>query len=331
LRPWGIMGTQAELKAVAPASQQDAADKALADAEAALRRVEMLMSRRIDTSELSRFNASEAGQFVPLSEETLEVLRASRKAWQESRGAFDVTCLPIMAAWEEAGKAGKAPDAARLAAARRQSSWDDIEVQDRGAVKKKDSARVDLGGIAKGFGIDKAVEAMMKTGVCGGQVDVGGDIRCFGRPAMGQYWPVDVRSPFGEGAWATLNLGDAAVCTSGHRERRSRINGEWYSHIVDPRSGARAYMALPANSAPPSVTVVAPTATVADAWATALSVLGPEGLKLLPKNSRIEAMVVTGTPGECKLYMTTGFDKLLAEKPKAGQIIVADDGRPQGR
>ncbi len=116
-----------------------------------------------------------------------------------------------------------------------------------------------------------------------------------------------IRDPFQPNRdvmFATLGLRDGAVCTSGNYFRYVEIAGRRYSHIVDPRTG------LPADAAP-SVTVVAPTATVADAWATALSVLGVEGIELAGREAQIEAMIVTGTAGEYKLTMTEGFDRLL--------------------
>jgi thiamine biosynthesis lipoprotein len=316
-RPARIMGTETELKAVAPVRRADLAGKALADAEAALRRVEALMSAHLDSSELSLINAGKEGAY-PLSGELGEVLLAGRAFYDQTAGAFDVTCRPIIELWEQAGKAGIMPTERQRLEARAKSNWEQVTIEPggRAVLKKTATACFDLGGIAKGYGIDKATEAMMKAGLVGGVVDVGGDLRCFGRPPGGQYWPVHVRNPFGEGTLATLNMQDGAVCTSGNYERYAIIRGERYSHIVDPRGGPRACMALPASSTPPSVTVIAPTAMVADAWATGLSVLGPEGLKLLPAGSGIEAMVVTGGPDNYKLHMTQGFRKFLKSEPK---------------
>ena len=172
---------------------------------------------------------------------------------------------------------------------------------------------MDLGGIAKGYAVDQAVAAMTSLGIRGGVVDAGGDLRCFGSRPDGQSWKVAVRDPFHAAdasapPLATLRVHDAAVCTSGNYFRYVQIQGRRYSHIIDPRPGP--HMGMPAEAAP-SVTVVAPTAIVADMWATALSVLGAGGLSLLPPEAHIEAMVVEGMVHDVHIRMTDGFAKLL--------------------
>jgi thiamine biosynthesis lipoprotein len=152
--------------------------------------------------------------------------------------------------------------------------------------------RVDLGGIAKGYAVDKAIEAMREARVAGGMVDVGGDLRCFGRPPAGQTWSVQVRDPFASGVLGKFQLKGSAVCTSGGYTRFVEIDGRRYGHIVDPRTG------LPVDHVA-SVTVVAPTALAADVWATALSVHGQRGLEMLPEGA--EALLVTGNASAPKL------------------------------
>jgi thiamine biosynthesis lipoprotein len=138
-------------------------------------------------------------------------------------------------------------------------------------------------------------------------VEIGGDVRVFGSKPDGSPWRVGVQNPFhpDEGPWLRrLALRDAAICTSGNYRRFSMVQGRRISHILDPRTGQPV-------SATASVTVVAPTATQADAWATALSVLGPEGLSLIPDHDKIEAMIVTGTAQEHTVHTTDGFDALV--------------------
>jgi len=310
--PHAVMGTQTTLTVVLGASEKARARRALGDAEGALRDVEAKMSSWLDSSELSRFNAARAGTLTPLSAETLQVLTAARKLAADSSGAFDVTCRPIIELWKHARKTRTLPAAAALADARKQSRWEDIELRADGAVKQSATACVDLGGIAKGYGIDRAVEALIASGAAGGLVDVGGDVRCFGRRDKGGPWQVGVRSPFTSDAsiFAVLAVRDRAVCTSGNYLRYAEIGGKRYSHIVDPRTG------WPVDAAP-SVTVVAKTAMTADAWATALSVLGPAGLKLLPADEGIEAMIVEGGPEDYRIYYSGGFEEFFSERPPA--------------
>jgi FAD:protein FMN transferase len=307
--PVAIMGTETELTVVALGSEEDKATTALRSAERALRGVEAKMSSWMEASELSLFNQAPTGEPAKLSETTLGLLRLSAQLAKQTDGAFDVTCRPILQVWRAARKSKRLPTDLQIAAAIGKCGWDKIELHSDSASKKIDSASVDLGGIAKGFGIDQAVAALEASGLSGGMVNVGGDVRCFGRRAGGGKWRVGVRSPFdGSPTFAIIKLSDGAVCTSGNYERFFEIDSKRYSHIVDPRTGR------PVSTAP-SVTVVAPTATAADAWATALSVLGEAGLELIDENSGLEAMLVIGGPKDYRLVMTPGLAKLLAQRP----------------
>jgi thiamine biosynthesis lipoprotein len=151
-------------------------------------------------------------------------------------------------------------------------------------------------------------------------VNIGGDVRTFGLLPGGQPWRVGIRSPFDAeptGHWMVVAVRDAAVCTSGNYERYSTIAGRRYSHILDPRTG------WPAEASP-SVSVIAPTASLADAWATALSVLGPAGLELL-EGTGIEAMLVLGGPQDYHFARTNGFDAYVDTFPPGWP------GQPQPR
>jgi len=298
------MGTTCALVAVVPYGERGRAEKALCQAETALRAVEARMSTWMADSEVSCFNAAGGGVEVPLSPETLEVLRIARDSASQTHGAFDVTCGPVIELWRRAGERGVAPTETELADARAASGWGLIELTERGGVKRCDTARVDLGGVAKGYAIDQAVEALRHGGLDGGLVDVGGDLACFGQQADGQSWPVDVRNPFGSGRLAQLRVRDAAVATSGNYARYTDIAGKRYSHIVDPRTGQP-------TEATQSATVVAPTALTADIWATALSVMGAQGLSRLPGD--VEALMITGSKDDYRLFCTPGFRDLIAE------------------
>lgn len=316
-QPRGIMGTSCSLTALA--ADEETAGRALKEAESALREVEARMSSWLADSEIGRLNTAPAGEQVPLSAATVDVLQAAHKAATDTQGAFDVTIGPLINTWKQAGKAGKLPAEQDLTRARAASSWRLIELRAGGAVKKADTARVDLGGIAKGFGIDRALAAMKREGAIGGLVDVGGDLRCFGQAPDGASWAVDVRDPFGDGNLAELQVREAAVCTSGNYARYVEIGGKRYSHIIDPRTG------WPAETAP-CVTVIAAQTITADIWATALSVLGERGLNLLPPG--VEAMVVLGRPADHRLLYTPGFEAMLKGPAPAGVVLGRERSGP---
>ncbi|MFP4107089.1 MAG: FAD:protein FMN transferase [Phycisphaerae bacterium] len=321
-----VMGTHARMTAVLPADRVRRFRRLMSDRENAdlsetvfgpavdqLRMVDAKMSTYMEGTEIRRLNDAPAGVFVELSPETMTVLRASRKLWHESGGAFDVTVRPVLQTWKSAAEDDRPPTSQELQLALAQTGWENIELAEDGAIKHIDEATVDLGGIAKGYAIDQAAAALQAHGCRGGLVDVGGDVLCFGEnPAPGRtYWTVAIRNPFLPEAkthFALLRIEKGAVCTSGNYLRFEEVEGKRRSHIKDPRTG------LPADVVP-SVTVVAPTAMIADGWATALSVLGPEGLPMLAEDSGVEAMIVTGGPKDYQVHTTPGFDRLYLRPP----------------
>jgi thiamine biosynthesis lipoprotein len=188
-----------------------------------------------------------------------------------------------------------------------------VRVGTAGAAKLVDGVELDLGALAKGYAADQAAAVLAAAAeTTGGMVNLGGDLRCFGLSPRGGPWRVGIRHPFGEGNCGVLELTDAAVATSGDYYRYFEIAGRRYSHIFDPRTGR------PARNTP-SVTVVSlpaagrpPSAAQADAWATALSVLGPAGLKKLAARPGLHAMIVVGDPDAHQVHMTEGFRRLLS-------------------
>ncbi len=302
-RKFQVMATDAEVTVVLSRSRKEA--EALGAAEEALRRVDALMSDFDPESEIGRLNAAGAGP-VRLSEPVRRVLASVRRYHGLTNGAFDVTCRPLVELWR---RGGRVPGAEELRAAREGSNWRLLELSASGAVKKGAGVRVDLGGIAKGYAVDRAVEELRIAGAAGALVNAGGDLAVFGRPPEGGAWRVAVRHPFKPGAsCAVLSISSGAVCTSGNYEKYVEIGGKRYGHVIDPRSG------LPAEGTC-SATVAAPSAAAADAWATALSVLGTAGLELLASEPGAEAMVVGGSAEAPKVEMTPGFRALLASGP----------------
>ncbi|MFP4053712.1 MAG: FAD:protein FMN transferase [Phycisphaerae bacterium] len=311
-----IMSTRGKIVLAVPADRPELTRTAYQSAVKAARRVETLMSAHMEGTDIHALNEASANHLVPVMPGTVRVLEAAQTLHQQTAGAFDVTVGPVIELWKEAASEDRLPTSSELAEARAASSWEQLDISPNGVTKSSDSVRVDLGGIAKGYAIDQAVEALRARDVPGGLVEIGGDLRCFGRHYDGRPWTVAVQNPFdpnGKQALCYLALDGedaAAVCTSGNYRRSITIAEQQFSHIIDPRT------AMPVDHAP-SVTVVAPTAMRADAWATALSVLGPDGLEMLPPEGKIEAMIVTGTADAMKTFRTPGFEKLILQNQPA--------------
>jgi len=312
-----VMGTTCELRAVVAANDKPTADRALRNSLASLEATERCFSAWQDDSEIAKLNKAKANMLFypsPGRIELLELMAMSKDLARDTGGAFDVTFAPVFNVWKVAGETKRMPEQADLDEARQASGWNLYELHPDSIMKYDDNAQVDLGGVAKGYGIDQAVKAMQSAGVKGGLVNIGGDIRCFGKNTDGRKWRISIENPFTPGKGKPLGvitLDQGAVCTSGNYERFVIIDGKRYSHIVDPRTG------WPVDSAP-SVTVVARTAALADAWATALSVLasgpdGPNALSML-KDTGIEAMIVIGDEKNHTIHKTPGFELLLDKK-----------------
>ena len=307
-QPVGVMSTDCDITVVTAANRHNDARRALHQAEAQLRNVQARMNVFLEHSELWNFNAAPAGEKIQLSPETLAVLLSARRINLLSEGAFDVTILPMIRLWKAAPQTGQPPSDDELAQARAASSWDLISLASDGATKKSPSVEIDLGGIAKGFAVDQALEALKSAGADGGMVNLGGNIRVFGKTPEGLPWTIGVRNPFQSGpdagVIAQVVLTDEAIATSAHYYRYVRIGDRSYSHIIDPRSGRPAQRAA-------SVTVIARTAMEADGWSTALAVLGPAGMRLLPDG--VDAMLIAGDEHSHKVLATQGFSARLVK------------------
>ena len=304
-----VMGTFARVVVVA--DDVRIAERCIRRALAEIRRIDELMSDYKGDSEISQVNRHAYERAVKVSRDTFEVLRKSIRYSRLSRGAFDVTVGPLVDLWRAAAEANRPPSPQQLQQVRGRVGYEKL-VLDANALTvrfKVEGMRVDLGAVAKGYAVDKAVMAVRKAGAIGGMVDIGGDIRCFGAPPAGRTaWLVgvqDPRSPVdlpGTGKpILVLRLVKGAVATSGSYQRSAMIGGQRYSHIIDGRTGGSAVGLW-------SVTVICDEAADADALATAISVMGREkGLALIEQIPRAEAIVIPQGP-QVKIVKSSGAD-----------------------
>ena len=317
-------GSSCRVTAVARGDHSQRARKALEAAEAALRDVESRMNAQDGDSEIAKFNAAPSGVALAISPMTAQTLRDARQLHHASRGAFDVTLMPLMQLWRQAFKDSRLPAEQEIQAARASSTWDMIDLADGNVVKKSGTVRVDLAGMARGYAVDRAAAAMAATAIPGGMINLAGNIRCFGTSDDGPDWQIPIRDPFSPDAnlaIACLKIADRAVSVSSNY-RTSVIEGRSYGTLLDPNTG------WPAGAAP-SATVVAATSMEAQAWSIALAILGPAGLECLPKDGGVEAMVITGTPGAWKVAQSPGFDKLLSVKPTLAATAAGSSPKPK--
>ncbi len=288
-----VMGTLATVRVWADDKQT--ARAATDVAFAVFAEVDSLMSTWRDDSPLSRLNTAPKDVWVPVGREICQVLAAALEAARHTGGAFDPTVLPLVKLWGFRGGRPAVPDSQVLAAALARVDVQAVEVDGDRARLRKSGMGVDLGGIAKGHALDRAAEAMNRTGARGGVLDLGGNLLVFGAGPGNEVGVVD---PDDRSVLAlTIPLSAGSVATSGQYERFVTVGGRSFGHILDPRTG----WPVPAGL---SATVVAPRALWADALATAVVVLGvEEGLALLEGTPGVEGVVISSEGAR----MTSGF------------------------
>ncbi|MBP2562422.1 thiamine biosynthesis lipoprotein [Neorhizobium galegae] len=246
----------------------EAARAAMAEAVAD---VDRQMSTGKPDSDLNRLNAARPGEWMALPARLLTVLEAGLAVGRASDGAFDIGMGDAVAAW---GFGPVEANEDRIKAARlvsRRPAHEVLELdKGTGRARKHANMRFDLNGIAKGYGVDQLAEAAREHGIEAGLFAIDGELRALGIQPDGRGWTVAVEMPDFEmrAPHSILELHDTAVATSGDYRHWVDVGGHRFSHTMDPRLG------MPLMHSPASATVIGRDCMSADAWATAMMVLG---------------------------------------------------------
>lgn len=219
-----------------------------------------------DQSELAEINRSYP-QAIAVSDDMSRILKESLYFHQLTGGVFDVTVYPLINLWKNSAKENRYPAAEELAAVRSRIGSNNIELLKEGRVRfKNPEVKIDLGGIGAGFAADEAAKIFRKHGFTNFLVDAGGDMLAGGRNCEGKKWRIGVKDPRDKRRLVdVVELSDAAVSTSGNYEQHFEIQGEQWSHIINPVTG------YPQRGVA-SATLIAPRGIDVDAVATALCV-----------------------------------------------------------
>lgn len=281
-----LMGTLVFVTSVA--EDEIAAQRAAQAAFAEIRRLEELLSTWIPTSELSAVNAAAGHGEVHLSPETMYVLGRSLQVAQLTEGGFNIAIGPAVRMWNVTERSD-VPTQSELSGIRPLVNLEGLILN-----RTKDTAslartgmQIDVGGIAKGFAADRAVERMREAGATAGVVALSGDIKTFGRMPDGQTFLFGLQHPRVEGELiGSIELQDEAISTAGDYERYFERDGVRYHHILDPKT------LEPARECQ-SVTVIAKEGIMADGLDTGIFVMGPQrGMELVERLSDVEAVIV---------------------------------------
>ncbi len=294
-----IMGTSVHVE-VWDANDRKAREGA-ADVMTEMRRIEALMSPYIEETALARLNASAhlAPQAVPA--ELFDLIRAATDISAASGGAFDITFAAIGHLYDYRDHVR--PDPAVIAAKLPLVDYKHLHLNRtaHSVHYARAGVRIDLGGIAKGYAVDRAIELLRAKGITSALVTAGGDSGVLGQKD-GRPWMIGIKHPRSPDEMiAVMPLVDSAISTSGDYERFFLENGQRYHHILDPKTGH------PADACQ-SVTIIGPRGQLTDALSTTIFVLGPlDGLRLLQQYPEVDAVIIDHLG---KLHLTPGLEQL---------------------
>jgi thiamine biosynthesis lipoprotein len=284
-----LMGTSVSINLwLAPQESAAKAGADMRDAFYEIARLEAIASEWQASSDLTRFNNHAGGEPLELPTELVEILKRSREISEATNGRFDATFHGVGRLWSF--KPGSVPPTQEaIERALPLINWRDIEIIDatHARLRRKGMA-VGLGAIAKGYAVDAASKLLRSRGWKNHIVEGGGDTYVAGTK-NGQPWMVGIQDPDGKGSAGVLPSSDEAVVTSGNYERFFVHEGIKYAHIIDPKTGRP----LPFDQSLRSVTLVASNAADADAYCTAVTVMGPEeGMRFVESHPELAAIMI---------------------------------------
>lgn len=291
---------------------QEAAAAALDEVD----RIDRLMSHYKKDSELSRVNREAAKAPVKVDPELFDFIAECLRYSRESEGAFDVTVGPLMKAWGFFRGEGRMPGEAELARARDSVGYQHVILNQKdGAIFfDKEGVEIDLGGIAKGYAVDRAMAVLKQRGVTSALVSAGGSTTyALGAPPGKPAWEIEVQDPVERHKIAArLRLKDQALSVSGSYEKFFELNGKRYSHIMDPRTGLPVQGVL-------SVVVITGDGLSGDALDNVFYVFGAERARASMKKFSA-SQVIFFLPDSLKKWKIVGFNREDIEDSRPGVL-----------
>lgn len=295
-----------------------------------LRRVNDQMSTYLKSSEVSKFNQSESTDWFDVSAETAEVVNFAQEVSAKTDGAFDITVGPLVNAWSFGPdpRTRTVPSNERLEELRQSLGYKNLSVRISPPALKKSvpALQIDLSAIAKGHGVDRVVEKLNEMGAENVFVEIGGEVRTSGDKA-GTWWKVGIQRPDAQADEVliahSLSTGagnDGSMATSGDYRNFFQVDGVRYSHTIDPRTAA------PIEHALASASVVTDSCMAADAWATAINVLGPEAGLALAKSEKLDAFLISRDGDDFVMAGTGTLAQYATASEAVGVVAEAPEG-----
>ena len=272
--------------------------------------VDLSMSTYKTESEISKFNGLPVDTSQQISADFSHVLKVSKTVWRQSNGAFDPTVGPLVDLWGFGPQRGDdvVPADDQIDRALASIGFQYMQLSE-GQISKTRPVRLDVSAVAKGYAVDLVADLLEMLALPDYLVEVGGEMRLGGSNAKGQFWRIAVEQPSViPQVQRIIELGDVAMATSGDYRNYFEVDGVRYSHTIDPRTGR------PITHGLASVTVLAPTCAEADAWATALSVMGEEQGLAVAEQLNLPVYMLVKTESGFKAVSSSAFDPYLNDK-----------------
>jgi thiamine biosynthesis lipoprotein len=289
-----LMGTQVKITVLD--RNKDNSIEAMNEAFSEIEKIENMLSIYKEGTEV--YSLNQKGFLNDASDELLLLLKKSNDYSRLSDGAFDITVQPILDLYKESFETNNRPPTdAEVRETLKLVNYKDILIKNQD-IRLIKNMKITLGGIAKGYIVDRAIEVLKEQGIEHALVDAGGDIRALGKKEGTKDWSIALKNPRNENEYISIiKLNDKSVATSGDYERYFDSEKKFH-HIVDPRTGYSATELI-------SVTIIADKAIDADALATSVFVLGLEkGLELIESLGNVEGLLITS---EKEIIKSSGF------------------------
>ncbi len=314
---WTAMGTFAS--ATVTCQNQKTALTYFKVAKDTFAEVESQLSIFKATSDISTINNSPTGVLISVGEHARNNLAASERFYRISGGTFDPTVGPLMRLWGFRSQTPlkELPSAEAVDKARPMCGFTNLILTKEGVILRKNGIKVDLGGIAKGYAVDKCYERLKAMGANNFLVNLGGNIRCSGLSPQGTDWRIAVRSPFDPmDILGTITLKDGmAVGTSGNYEKFVTINGTNYSHIMNPLTGRPAHGIA-------AVTILCLTATETEGLSKPLFITGPDNAMPMIINVPGSHALFIPDSKPVSIIMTPGMNNYFTLNPEHENIKI---------
>ncbi len=281
-----------------------------------LEHINAVMSTYIAGSELSRLNQSSSTDWIPLSTELFEVIETAQQVSQQSQGAFDVTAGALVNIWGfgPAGQQGRAPDPQQIAEALSMTGYEMIHLdKSRNSLRKEfPGIYIDLSGIGQGYAVDVLAKILENEfGIHNYLVEISGDLRAKGVNPKGENWRIGIEQPAADNNMpkTILDLDNRALSTSGNYRNYFEADGVHYSHIINPATG------MPISHRLVSVSVLDERCMIADAWDTALLVLGPEQGLQLANQLGLATLFIVRTENGFRELKSNRLQSIMSDAP----------------